>query len=199
MALFTTDLSYTTRVLRRTPGFTITAVLTVAFCIAAVTMAFAVAYAALLKRLPYRDDGRLVVAAPLAPGVVLDWRSRATSFEALAAFLTWDVDVLGFDRPERVTAAVVTADFFATLGVQPMLGRSFVSGDGAAGERVVILAEGYWRRRFGADASVIGRSLSVDGARCTVIGVMPDRIRFPAPVQLWLAPRHLVPDYPLDP
>src|SRR5436305_2540634 len=106
---------YMLRQLRRSPAFSATVVVTISLAMAANTLVFSVVQAALLRKLPYRDEQRLVVAAPLAPGVVLDWQSRSRSFSSLAAFMVWDYDVLGFDRPERVSAAVVTGNFFEAL------------------------------------------------------------------------------------
>ena len=186
---------YAVRVLRKTPAFTITVVLTIALAIGANTAAFTVVYAALLRPLPYTDQERLVVAAPLAPGVVLDWRAASSSFTSIAAFLVWDVDVTDAGKPDRVSAAVATTNIFETLGVRPVLGRGFASDD----EDTVVISEGYWRRRFGEDSSVVGRSLSVNGRPHVIIGVMPDSVRFPATVALWVPPRHLIPEYPLDP
>src|SRR3954470_6349235 len=118
---------YAVRVLRKTPAFTITVVLTIALAIGANTAAFTVVYAALLRPLPYTDQERLVVGAPLPPGVVLDWRAASSSFTSIAAFLVWDVDVTDAGKPDRVSAAVATTNIFETLGVRPVLGRGFAA------------------------------------------------------------------------
>jgi hypothetical protein len=126
------------------------------------------------------------------------WRLQARTLTSIAAFLTWDMDVTGNDRPERVPAAVVTADFFQTLGVTAASGRTFAADD-TGGRAVAVVSHGYVQRHFGADASALGRSLWINGRRRVIVGVMAADVRFPAPVDLWLPPWHVVPEYPLDP
>src|SRR3954467_1030650 len=192
------DARYSARVLRASPVFTLTVLLTLTLAIAANAVVFAVVHAALLRPLPFHDERRLVVAAPLAPGVVLDWRLQARSLISIAAFLTWDMDVTGNDRPERVPAAVVTTDFFQTLGVTAVSGRTFAADD-TGGRAVAIVSHGYVQRHFGTDTTALGRSLWINGRQHVIIGVMAADVRFPTTVDLWLPPRHVIPEYPLDP
>jgi hypothetical protein len=193
------DIQHVLRQLRRSPAFTATVVGTIGLALAANALVFTILHAAVLRPLPYQDERQLLVAAPLAPGVVLEWRSRATSFTSFSAFLVWDLDVIGFERPERVSAAVVTPEFFTTLGARARVGRVFTTTDGRDGAPVAILSEGYARRHFGAESAALGRTLRIDGRSCAVVGVMGAGVRFPTVVDLWIPARQKVPEYPLDP
>ncbi|HEY2432937.1 MAG TPA: ABC transporter permease [Vicinamibacterales bacterium] len=194
------DLGYALRVLRRSPAFTAVVLLTVALGVGANTAVFAVVDAALLKPLPYPSADRIVTAADLAPGTFLDWRNQAASFTALATLREADFDLSGGDRPERLTGAIVTGSFFDVMGVAPALGRTLVPADDDSGQRPVVLSNATWRRRFGADAGIVGRSIVLNGAAHVVVGVMPAAFLFPpGAAELWVAPRHVVPEYPLAP
>lgn len=194
------DLRYALRMLRKSPVFTGVVLLTVALGVGANTAVFAVVNAALLKTLPYPGADRIVVADDLAPGTYLDWRGQATSFSSLAALRDADFDLTGNDRPERLSGAIVTAAFFDVMGVAPALGRVLGAADDDNGQRAVVLSDGLWRRRFAGDTGVIGRSIVLNGRTHVVVGVMPATFRFPPDAaQLWVAPRHVVPEYPLAP
>jgi putative ABC transport system permease protein len=193
------DLRYGLRMLRRNPGFTFVAVLTLALGIGANTAIFSVVNAVLLRSLPYRDPDRLV-AASYYRGVAGDyawvadfqaWRDQAKAFEQIAAYRTDDTDLTGNGEPERVTAGTVSASLFTTLGVAPALGRDFTPEDDTDGSApVVILSDGLWRRRFGGDPQALGKAVTLRGQSLTVIGIMPPGFRFPGEVELWapLAP-----------
>jgi putative ABC transport system permease protein len=193
---FIQDLRYGLRMLRRNPGFTFIAVLTLALGIGANTAIFSVVNAVLLRSLPYRDPDRLVrvsyyrerLATDTALGAeFLEWRDQARTFEQIAAYRFDIADLFGNGEPERLDAGFISADFFATLGVAPALGRAFTSTEEiAGGPAVVILSDGLWRRRFGADPQVIGRAITLDGQSRTVIGVMPAGFRFSDNSDLWL-------------
>jgi putative ABC transport system permease protein len=188
------DLRYGLRMLRRNPGFTFVAVLTLALGIGANTAIFSVVNAVLLRSLPYRDPDRLV-AASYYRGVAGDyariadfqaWRDQAKAFEQIAAYRTDDADFTGNGEPERLTAGTVSASLFATLGVAPALGRDFTPEDDTDGAApVVILSDGLWRRRFGGDPQVIGKAITLRGQSLTVIGIMPPGFRFPGESELW--------------
>jgi putative ABC transport system permease protein len=196
----TQDFRYALRVLRRSPGFTVLVLLTVALGVGANTAVFAVIDAALLKPLPYASADRIVVAEDLAPGTFLDWRGQAASFSALATLRDSDFDLTGGDRPERLSGAIVTGSFFDVMGVPAALGRTLTPSDDDSGQRPIVLSESLWRRRFGADPALVGRSIVLNGTAHLVVGVMPRGFRFPPDAaELWVAPRHVVPEYPLAP
>jgi putative ABC transport system permease protein len=198
------DLRFGLWLLRRNPGFTFVAVLTLALGIGANTAIFSVVNAVLLRPLRYQDPDRLVMVSHYraqkvedftAGGDFLRWREAAKSFEHIAAFQTDVADLSGSGEPERLAAGFVSADLFATLGVSPALGRAFTAEeDTAGGPPVVILSDSLWRRRFGGDPSVIGQALKLqipdyksqgDLSR-TVVGIMPPGFRFPRERDLWL-------------
>ncbi len=195
------DLRYALRLLLRAPAFTIVALLTLALGIGANTAIFSVLNAVLLRPLPYADPDRLVVlgerASDGAPGNTgyvtwLDWRERTHSFEQLALVRSYTPTLLLEQRPARIDAMRVSANFFHTLGVAPAIGRDFTAAeDTPAGWQVVILSDGLWRRRFDADPAVIGRLITLNGGAFTVIGVMPASFepliseRYYQPAQMW--------------
>jgi putative ABC transport system permease protein len=190
------DLRYGLRMLRRNPGFTFVAVLTLALGIGANTAIFSVVNAVLLRSLPYRDPDRLVMlsyyrareGAQFATGSwYLDWRDQAKAFEQIASYRFGTADLTGSGEPERLSAAFISSNLFATLGVDPALGRAFTSEeDTYGGPLAVILSEGLWRRRFGGDPQVIGKAITLEGESRTVVGVMPDEFRFHGETELWL-------------
>ena len=194
------DVRYALRVLRRSPLFTAIVLCTVALGVGANTAVFAVVHAALLKALPYPAADRIVVAEDLAPATLLDWRRQATSFSAIAAVRDAQFDLTGGDRPERVSGAIVTGAFFDVMGVPLALGRVLTTADDDSGQRAVVLSDGLWRRRFAADPRSVGRTVVLNGQAHVIVGVMPAGFRFPPDAaQLWAAPRHVVPEYPLAP
>ena len=187
------------RRLLRTPGFTLVVLLTLALGIGANTAVFSAVHAVLLRPLPYREAERLVVvdhhypslkgllAGVSAPGFV-DYRDRVRLFEASAAQTGWGPNLTGAGEPERLAGARVSGGYFQTLGVAPALGRALRPDEDAPGrERVVVLSDGFWRRRFGADPAVVGRTLLLDGEPHDVVGVMPPGFRdvVDRNVELW--------------
>ncbi len=183
---FFQDLRFGLTLLRRNPGFTIVAVLTLALGTGAITAIFSVVNAVLMRPLPYRDPDRLVLV-PNATGIDFQrWRDQSKAFESMAAFGFGAVDLKGSGEPERVAIAWVSADLFATLGVAPALGRAFSpEEDRVGGAPVVVLSDSLWRRRFGSDPQVIGRALTLDNQSRTVIGIMPPGFRFLGDYELW--------------
>lgn len=180
------DLRYAARVLRHNPGFTIAAVLTFALGIGAASAIFSVVYGVLVRPLPYAHADRLVVLwerhLPRSKDqnvVSVDnfeaWRDSARAFDGMVAVVPRPVTLIEGGAPERVTGAEISPGYFDLLGVAPARGREFTSADAAPGAAdVVILSDGYWRRRFGGDPSVVGRALSVGGRPHTIVGIMPN-------------------------
>ena len=193
------DVRYAFRMLWRTRGLTVVVLATVALCVGANTALFAVVHAALLRALPYPEADSIVVAVDQAPGLFLDWRNDARSFTAMAAFRSLSAAVTGFDRPERLEGAMVTSSFFDVMRVPPAIGRTLTAQDDQTGARVVVLGDRYWRQRFAADAQVVGKSITLDGDRYTIVGVMPPGFNPPIEAQVWVPPHHIVPEHPLQP
>ncbi len=195
------DIKFALRMLRRSPGFTSIAVLTLAIGIALNASMFSLASAWLLRRPPVRDPNTVVVVSttnPLEPYLAdiqrvsapafLAWRAGNHSFQSMAAASEWDTANLNAGgEPEQLRTADVTANYFTVLGVAPALGRTFSDGEDQPGRtQVVILSHEVWERRFGSDPAVIGRTLRVDGQSSTVIGVMPASFNMLGfPVQMW--------------
>jgi predicted permease len=190
------DVRYALRMLRRTPGFTATAVLTLAVGIGANTAIFTVVNAVLLRPLPYGDPAGLVVLryreyGTVAPAPLLRWKAEASrSFLELGAAQYHSPTITGRGDPEQVEALSVDPDVMSTLHVRPLLGRLFRPDEAHDGNAVVVLGFDFWQRRLGGDAHILGQTLTLDGVRRTVIGVMPRGFRF-APFwatgsQLWM-------------
>ncbi|HXJ93930.1 MAG TPA: ABC transporter permease [Terriglobia bacterium] len=182
------DVRYGLRMLASNAGFTIVAVLTLTLGIGANTAIFSVIDGVLLRPLPYRDPGRLVIISEKTPEFdtmavsypnFLDWQRDSRSFESLGA-LRWSAyDLTGGGTPEHLEAKTVSAGFFSTLGIIPMLGRDFEAQEDHLGAtRVAMISEGLWKRRFGASADVVGKPLTLSGQSYTVIGVLPAGFRF---------------------
>jgi putative ABC transport system permease protein len=189
--------------LRKNPGFTLVAVLLLALGIGATTAIFSVVNGVLLEPLPFQDPGSLVMVWEhsykrdrtrnvVGPYNFLRWRERARSFAAMSAYVPWAANLAEEDgEPERVGVGNVSADFFSTLGVSAARGRVFAPEDGTPGnEPVVVLGDGLWKRRFGSDLDVVGKTLRLDGRERTIVGVLPPGIEFSSPqaggsVQLW--------------
>ncbi len=181
------DLRYAARWLARNPGFTAVAVATLALGIGANTAIFSVVRGILLKPLPYpaadrliqvwmtgERQGQLRTDIPFAPPVLRDWRERNRSFEGLAGYTDWTFNLTGGAAPERVRAALVSADFFRLLGVSPLAGRTFAAGEDATGhDAVAVISSRFWTRRFGRDANTVGSSITLDGTSYAIIGVVP--------------------------
>src|ERR1039458_3260443 len=202
---------YAIRTLRRSPGFTIIALLTLALGIGANTAIFSFVNGVLLKPLPYRDPHGIVMVWEKPPGGdrngistlnFLDWKNRNTVFEHMAAIdFGGSVTLTGSGQPEQIQGVRVSASYFDIFGVQAPLGRTFATDEDQLGKsQVVVLSHRLWENRFGADPSIIGRTLTLSGKPCTVIGVMPVNTPFDRSwVQLWtplaFEPRDMTRDY----
>ena len=186
------DMRYGMRTLWRNRRFAVAALLALGLGIGATTSMFSVAYGILLRPLPYPDAGRVAVVGlryyprdnafgTLCIRDFLTWRENNHSFEEPSLFQSMRMDVGGGEgAPEQVQGASVTAGFFNTLGVRPLIGRGFgPEEDAPATGSLVVIGEGIWRRRFSANAQVLGQSILVNGAPATVIGVMPAGFEFP--------------------
>ena len=196
------DVRYGARSLRKAPGFTTIATITLALGIGAATAMFSVLDAVLLRPLPFAHPEQLVrvfATYGSTPGNLqslsvadfLALRADTRAFSSIASFrLPSDgFSYVAADRPERVYGSIVSADFFSTLGVQPEIGRGFRAGDDADGAPpLVVLSDAFWRRRLGSDPAVIGKSLSIQGRPTTVIGVMPPTVWYPRGdrAELWI-------------
>jgi putative ABC transport system permease protein len=194
------DLRYAIRSLRTSPGFTIIAALTLALGIGANTAIFSVVDAVILEPLPYRDADRVIVFFGTAPQKGLPevdlteelmtmYPQRSRTLELVAAHDRRGFTLTGTGDPERLEGGVVSADFFHVLGATPILGRAFATGDDVEGANRVVLGHGLWQRRFGSDSSIIGRSITLDGAPFIVIGVMAPGVVFAEHSELWTTVR----------
>jgi putative ABC transport system permease protein len=194
------DLRYVLRGMRRQPGFAAIAILTLALGIGANTAIFSVVNGVLLRPLPYDRADRLATIyghwqlkdrAELSESEYWDMREQARSFERIAAYADGSANLTGSGAPERLTVGYMTADALPVLGVAPVLGRTFTPAEDLPGQpAVVLLADGLWRRRFGADPRIVGRQIMLDDAPATVIGVMPAGFQLPAhytgrPMEAW--------------
>ena len=183
------DLRYAIRNLRRTPGFTLIMVLTLALSIGANTAIFSVIQGVLLRPLPYPNAGRLVriyfqsdtqPKFALNPNDLRDFRERNRTFESVAGMMRRDLQLSGAGEPVMLRGFAVSSGYFRMLGVSPALGREFSSEDERpGGGRSVILSDRLWRARFAADPAVLGSKLTLDGQPYTVLGVMPAGVRHP--------------------
>ncbi len=191
MRTYIQDLNYGIRLLAKNPAFTLVAILTLALGIGANSAIFSVVNAVLLKPLPYPDPERLVViweTEPSGPGELfpdtgpdfLDWQAQNHVFEGMAAVTTVGATLTGSGEPIQLRGLEISPNAFDVLGVRPIQGRSFVSGEGPSGhDRVVILSYGLWQTAFGGEQGMIGKKIVLDGEAHDVIGIMPRELQFP--------------------
>lgn len=175
------------RSLRRSPQVTVVSLLTLALGTGASLAIFGVVRATLLSPLPFREPSRLVSLTweaaggkkqPVSPAELTDLRQGIRSLKGVGAYHAWTFNLSGSDLPERLAGAVVTANLFSVLGVDPDLGHGFAA-DGPEAPAEVLLSDGLWRRRFGGDPAIVGRKLVLDDEPVTVAGVMPPDFHFP--------------------
>ena len=190
------DVLQALRTFRRAPGFTAAVVLVSALGIGAMTAAFSITDHVLLRPLPYADGERLLAVWESdgaythnepSPALLHDWQRLSTSFEGLAAYYPGAINLVGTGEPVRLESAAMTVNTLDMLGVRPELGRGFAAQDGLPGApHTLLLSHAAWQTRFGGDAGILGRSVQVDGAPFTVIGVMPPDFSFPQRgMQVW--------------
>jgi putative ABC transport system permease protein len=184
------DLRYALRGLLRKPGFTLVAVLTLSLGIGATTAVFTLLDGVLLSPLPYPFPDRLISIGhlgrdgqddlPISPGLYRIYREQSKTLDGLAMHSATVGNLVVDGEPERVSGRVVTPSFFSVLGVTPVRGRTFLEEEGKpGGERVIVLSDGLWRTKFGADPGIIGQSIDVNGSARQVVGVMPAGFGFP--------------------
>jgi len=186
MLSFWQDVRYGLRVLLKNPGFTAIAVLTLALGIGANTALFSVVNAVLLNPLPFASPDELVAVYAKSPTFAessiaypnfLDWQKDNQSFASLCAFRSDDYNMTGAGEPERVHIHMISAEFFATLGMQPLLGRAFRPEEDKVGAGpVTIVSDGLWHRKFGSAQDVLGKSITLNGKAYSIIGVAPGHI-----------------------
>lgn len=199
------DLKYALRTLSRTPGFSIITFTVMALCIGAATSLFTIVRSVLLRPLPFRDPGRLVMVYehrrgtgantpdfsynPVAPADFYDWRSKTHGFEdmAIMRYAGYNLTDERGELPEAVRAAAGSWNLFQLLGVEPALGRAFTESEDRPGNTVVMLTWSVFQRRFAGDAKIVGRQIHLDGRPYTVVGVLPSWFTYPdAGIQLWV-------------
>ena len=179
------DIRFGARMLAKSRGFTIVAVLTLALGIGANSAIFSLVNAVLLRPLPFPDPDRLVIVWETSAvrevqhggssgGDFLDWRENSGIFDKLTVWQKWNYTVKGNDGPEQVPGVKISVDFFRVFGVKPMLGRDFVADEEIPGhEHVVVMGYGLWQRQFGGDSSLVGRPITIDDQPYTVVGILP--------------------------
>jgi putative ABC transport system permease protein len=178
------DVRYGFRLLRRTPGFTTIAVLALALGIGANTAIFSAVNAAFLKALPYHDSDRLVMLwqdasfvgyprATVTPADYSDWKRQSRGFSGMAAMRVVGASLTADGPPEQLGGQAITAGFFDVLGVQPSIGRVFTEDEDRARAQVALISYGLWQRRYQGDPAMVGRTIPLNGAQFTVIGVLP--------------------------
>jgi predicted permease len=184
------DVKFALRQLRKSPGFAATVIATLGLGIGANTTVFSIVDAVLLRPLPYHQPQRLVEMQSSDVGQqyegsdvsypdFFDWRAQNHSFERLVSYHDTSLTLTGVERAVHLDGEVVSADLLPLLGVQPQMGRGFSAADEKQGARVALISHALWVSQFGADASIVGRTMHLSGDAFTVIGVMPVRFRFP--------------------
>jgi putative ABC transport system permease protein len=194
---FFSDVRASVRAVTKKPGFTVVVVLTLAVGIAANTAIFSVVNGVLLRRLPYRQDDSIVTvwqSAPkrgvereeTSPANFFDWLEQSQSFEALGMAEPWGHLLISDGEPEAIRSWIVSPGFFDALGVQALLGRTFVAEEYQAGSSpVVVVGYKWWQRHFGGDPDLIGKKLMFNNQLTTVVGIMPPDFEYPPGRELW--------------
>jgi putative ABC transport system permease protein len=189
------DVRYAIRTLARSRGFALTAILTLALGIGSTTAIYSIVDAVILRPLPFPDPDRFVIPHATKPKEgeqwsvayldFMDWRD-AKIFSHVAVWQPSESDIAGEGDPERVTAAVVSEQFFGALGITPAIGRVLQPADNALDrERVIVISHPLWRERFGGDSAVIGKQIRMGGLVRTIVGVLPQGTEWPAGTQVW--------------
>ena len=181
------DIRFGLRMLRKSPGFTAVALLTLALGIGANTAIFSVVYGILLRPLPYQDSARLIVLNETTPKVgmvsvsypdFLDWRAQSRAFSRMAAVGQVEFNLAGVNQPESISGEAVSSSFFSILGMHPWLGRDFDPSEEKVGTApVVLLSYQLWQSHLGGDPNVVGRTINLDGNGFTIVGVLPPDFR----------------------
>jgi predicted permease len=194
------DLRYAVRQLRKSPGFTVTAVLTLALGVGATTAIFSCVYGLLLKSLPFRDASGIVALSETHPQVQSgieatypdyeDWKAQQSSFSQIAAYSTLNPDTVSLvmdGHSEQVHRVIVSGNFFSLLGISPLIGRMINEQDDTpASDHVAVLSASAWDRCFGRDRGVVGRNVDLNGTSYTIVGVLPPGTAYPTEGEVWL-------------
>jgi len=191
------DFRYALRQLRKSPGFTVVAVITLTLGIGATTAIFSVVYGVLLRPLPYSRADRIMAISevrsngglsPLADPNFDDFRDQNQSFQSIAKYTAEPLSVSGTSRPTRTVVAAVTPQFLTVFGAEPIIGRDFTASDDQKGAGpVALVSSGYWREYLGSPQNLSQAHLKIDNAIYSVIGVLPSEFRFPNDVDVWIA------------
>jgi putative ABC transport system permease protein len=179
------DARYALRQLRKSPGFALVAVLTLALGIAANTTIFSIVNAVLLKRMPFPEADRLITLwganpsrgwtdNPISPRWFVEWQKQNHVFSGMAAFESISFNLSGTGIPEEVQAERTTPNLFSVLGVTPVLGRDFVADESKPGSRAAVLSNGLWQRRFGGDRQAVGKEILLNGESYSIVGILPE-------------------------
>jgi len=194
------DFRYALRGFVKRPGFALVAILTLALGIGANTAIFSVVDAVVLRPLPYAEPDRLVTAfetiagndrRSVSPANYLDWRTQNNTFSDMAAMFYGNFNLTGDGEPERINGATITSNLMSVMGVTSQLGRTFQADDDDHQDRsVVLLGDGLWRRRYGADPQIVGRAILIDETPHTVVGVMKPGFKYPVESDLWVLGRN---------
>ena len=197
MGTFRQDVYFGLRTLAKSPSFAAIAIITLALGIGANTAIFSVINAVLLRPLPFRDPGRLVQLwqtepapgeYPLTGADYLDWQAQNQTLEGTSV-LGWPrgFNVSGAGEPEQAAVIETQANFFSLLGVEPLLGRTFLKGEDQSGQNhVAVLSYGFWKRHFGGQMGMVGKSIELNDEKYAVVGIMPAWLRFPRAVDIWI-------------
>ena len=197
------DLRYGMRMMMKQPAFTLVAVVTLALGIGANTAIFSLVNSILLRSLPFREPDRVVRMLQASPKLGLNswgvsqadfaaYREQNRSFETIALYNSSETNLTGVGEPERLPVTTATADFFKVLGVNPLLGRTFVEGEDAPGRNLVcVISHRFWQRRFGGDPNILGKTLSLNNTPTQIVGVMPAEFKMPRlEIELWTPLAH---------
>src|SRR3989442_10880595 len=186
------DLRYGVRTLVKNAGFTAVMVVTLALGIGANTVVFSIVHAILLRPLPYKDPDRLVSVSESSGSFqrgaasfpqFLDWKGQSEVFEGVVAFAGRRFVLTSKGMHETIEGSLVSAGFLKTLGVRPALGRDFLPEEYESASRVALLSHGLWRRRFGAESDILGKTVILDGQPCTVVGVLAADLKLPGELE----------------
>jgi putative ABC transport system permease protein len=198
---FGRDVRYAVRLLRKSPAFSLTAIAILGLGIGANAAIFSVVHAVVLRPLPYAEPSRIMrvyhtppreqfsgmATFPVSPANYLDWHAQNTTFEHLAVYGHSSANLTGRAEPEALDAATVSGEFFEVLRANTLLGRPLAPGDDEADRsHVVVLGEAVWKTHFGGDRSIVGRTIQLNGEPFTVVGVMPQQLKFPTWADVWL-------------
>ncbi len=199
------DIQYAWRALRAQPLFLVVAVLSLGLGIGANTAIFSMIESSLLRGLPFRQADRLIYirdhqpcceTASVSPGEYLDYKAQSKTLDGLAAASWQSLTMTGSGEPQKLRGQAVTTNFFEVLGAHAQIGRLISSAIDKPGDtRVAVISEGLWRTRFGADPTVLGYDITLNGNSFKIVGVLPAKQQYPHDVDVWVSPRRLVPEY----